>query len=75
MKKIPLGQKSLLLSCFDSCDQPTPPVFYIAKYLYILSAEEWGWTSNNEQGWVPLWMIIPGAATTNELIKCECQSK
>ena len=25
--KIRLGQKSLLLSCFDSSDQPTPPVF------------------------------------------------
>ena len=25
--KIRLGQKSLLLSCFDSSDQPTPPAF------------------------------------------------
>ncbi len=48
---------------------------WTTSHLSFPSPEEYGWTKNNDHGWVTVWMIIPEAARAcSELIKRGCKS-
>ncbi len=48
---------------------------WTTSHLSFPSPEEYGWTKNNDHGWVPVWMTIPEEARAcSELIKCGCKS-